>query len=94
MGLYGLGIVFAPGVGPVLGGYLVEYGNWRLIFYINVPIGILGAVAAALVLPQFLRAAGRRFDVLGFLTVGGGLRCRWRPQRAKPGAGALTRSWV
>ena len=73
MGLYGLGIVFAPGVGPVLGGYLVEYVNWRLIFYINVPIGILGAVAAALVLPQFPRLTGRRFDVLGFLTVGGGL---------------------
>ena len=73
MGLYGLGIVFAPGVGPVLGGYLVEYVNWRLIFYINVPIGILGAMAAALVLPRFPRVAGRRFDVLGFLTVGGGL---------------------
>jgi EmrB/QacA subfamily drug resistance transporter len=73
MGLYGLGIVFAPGVGPVLGGYLVEYVNWRLIFYINVPIGILGAVAAALVLPRFPQVAGRRFDALGFLTVGGGL---------------------
>ena len=73
MGLYGLGIVFAPGVGPVLGGYLVEYVNWRLIFYINVPIGILGAVAAALVLPRFPRVTGRRFDVLGFLTVGGAL---------------------
>ncbi|MCU1608473.1 MAG: putative drug resistance transporter, partial [Pseudonocardiales bacterium] len=73
LGLYGLGIVFAPGVGPVLGGYLVESVNWRLIFYINVPIGILGAVAAALVLPRFPRVTGRRFDVLGFLTVGGAL---------------------
>ncbi|MGH3852711.1 MAG: DHA2 family efflux MFS transporter permease subunit [Pseudonocardiaceae bacterium] len=73
MGLYGLGIVFAPGIGPVLGGYLVEYVNWRLIFYINVPIGILGAVAALVVLPQFPRVVGRRFDALGFLTVGGGL---------------------
>jgi EmrB/QacA subfamily drug resistance transporter len=73
MGLYGLGIVFAPGIGPVLGGYLVEYVNWRLIFYINVPIGILGALAATLVLPQFPRLAGRRFDILGFLTVGSGL---------------------
>ncbi|HZS21612.1 MAG TPA: DHA2 family efflux MFS transporter permease subunit [Pseudonocardiaceae bacterium] len=73
MGLYGLGIVFAPGIGPVLGGYLVEYVNWRLIFYINVPIGILGALAATLVLPQFPRLAGRRFDVLGFLTIGSGL---------------------
>jgi EmrB/QacA subfamily drug resistance transporter len=73
MGLYGLGVVVAPAVGPVLGGYLVQYQNWPLIFYINVPIGILGAVAAALVLPAFPGYAQRRFDVLGFLTVGGGL---------------------
>ncbi|MBW0008889.1 MAG: MFS transporter, partial [Pseudonocardiales bacterium] len=46
MGLYGLGVVFAPAVGPTLGGYLVEYVDWRLIFFINVPVGILGAVAA------------------------------------------------
>jgi EmrB/QacA subfamily drug resistance transporter len=73
MGLYGLGIVFAPGVGPVLGGYLVQYVDWRLIFYINVPIGLLGAVAATLVLQRFPKVVGRRFDVLGFLTAGGGL---------------------
>ncbi|MGH3608979.1 MAG: MDR family MFS transporter [Pseudonocardiaceae bacterium] len=73
MGLYGLGVVVAPAIGPTIGGYLVEYVNWRLIFYINVPIGILGAVAAALVLPRFSRVAGRRFDVLGFVTVAGGL---------------------
>lgn len=73
MGLYGLGVVVAPAVGPALGGYLVEYVNWRLIFFINVPIGVLGAVAAALVLPSFPRLARRRFDVLGFLAVAGGL---------------------
>jgi EmrB/QacA subfamily drug resistance transporter len=73
MGLYGLGVVFAPAIGPTLGGYLVEYVNWRLIFYINVPIGILGAVAAVLVLPRFPRLARRRFDVLGFITIAAGL---------------------
>ena len=73
MGLYGLGVVFAPAIGPTLGGYLVEYVNWRLIFFINVPVGILGAVAAMLVLPRFPKVVGRRFDVLGFLTVAGGL---------------------
>ncbi len=73
MGLYGLGIVGAPAVGPTLGGYLVQYVSWRMIFYINVPIGILGAVAAVLVLSRFPRAARRRFDVLGFLTVASGL---------------------
>ncbi|HEY6425088.1 MAG TPA: MDR family MFS transporter [Pseudonocardiaceae bacterium] len=73
MGLYGLGIVVAPAIGPTLGGYLVEYVDWRLIFFINVPVGILGAVAAALVLPGFPGRAGRQFDVLGFVTIAGGL---------------------
>jgi len=73
MGLYGLGVVGAPAIGPTLGGYLVEYENWRLIFFINVPIGILGALAAVLVLQRLPRVAGRPFDVLGFLSVGGGL---------------------
>jgi len=69
MGLYGLGIIFAPGIGPTLGGYLVEYVDWRLIFYINVPIGIIGAIAAMVVLPNFPRVAGRSFDMPGFLCI-------------------------
>ncbi|WP_147259163.1 DHA2 family efflux MFS transporter permease subunit [Pseudonocardia hierapolitana] len=73
MGMYGLGIVFAPAVGPVLGGYLVENADWRLIFFINVPIGILGLVAAYLLLPDSGRGPRRPFDLLGFLTIGSGL---------------------
>jgi EmrB/QacA subfamily drug resistance transporter len=73
MGFYGLGIVFAPAIGPALGGYLVEYVDWRLIFTINVPIGILGAIAAVLVLPRFAPTSRTRLDVLGFLTAAGGL---------------------
>ena len=69
MGLYGLGLVFAPGVGPTLGGYLVDYVNWRLIFYINVPIGVLGAIAAIVVLPKFPPGPKRRFDMPGFLCI-------------------------
>ncbi|MGH3870810.1 MAG: MDR family MFS transporter [Pseudonocardiaceae bacterium] len=73
MGMYGLGVVTAPAIGPPLGGYLVEYVDWRLIFFVNVPFGILGVVAAMLVLPKFPTRPGRRFDVLGFVTVAGGL---------------------
>jgi EmrB/QacA subfamily drug resistance transporter len=73
MGLYGLGIIVAPAVGPTLGGYLVEYVDWRLIFFINVPVGILGTVAAVLLLPRFGPTPVGRFDVLGFLTVATGL---------------------
>jgi EmrB/QacA subfamily drug resistance transporter len=75
MGMYGLGIIVAPAVGPTLGGYLVEYVDWRLIFFINVPVGILGTVAAVLFLPRFGPTPHGRFDVLGFVTVAGGLVC-------------------
>jgi EmrB/QacA subfamily drug resistance transporter len=73
MGIYGLGVVFAPAIGPTLGGYLVEYVNWRLIFFINVPVGVLGAVLALLLVPPFPKVGVGRFDVWGFVTVGGGL---------------------
>jgi len=69
MGLFGLGVVVAPGIGPSLGGYLVEYVDWRLIYYINVPIGILGTIAAIVVLPHIAGARGHRFDLPGFLCI-------------------------
>jgi EmrB/QacA subfamily drug resistance transporter len=73
MGMYGLGIVFAPAIGPTLGGYLVEYVDWRLIFFINVPVGLIGLASAVLILPRFPAGNAGRFDVLGFLTIAGGL---------------------
>jgi EmrB/QacA subfamily drug resistance transporter len=73
MGMYGLGIVFAPAIGPTLGGYLVEYVSWRLVFYINVPVGVLALFAAAVALPRFTRSPTRPLDVWGFITVATGL---------------------
>src|SRR5438105_4272561 len=48
MGWAGVPILLAPAFGPTLGGYLVEYASWRLIFFINVPIGALGIALALL----------------------------------------------
>src|SRR5882757_7205153 len=73
MGIYGLGIIVGPAIGPTLGGYLVEYVDWRLIFYINVPIGIVGAVAGMALLPKMPPTSKRRLDWWGFLTIGSGL---------------------
>jgi EmrB/QacA subfamily drug resistance transporter len=73
MGIYGLGVIVAPAIGPTVGGYFVDNLNWRLIYYINVPIGLLGAVAAYFLLPKMARAESNRFDWLGFLTIGYGL---------------------
>jgi len=38
--MYGLAVVFAPAIGPTLGGYIVDHTTWRWIFYINIPVGI------------------------------------------------------
>ncbi len=69
MGIYGLGIVFAPAIGPTFGGYLVEYVDWRLIFFINVPVAVLGVVAAFFLLPKFRPEVSRKFDLPGFLAI-------------------------
>jgi DHA2 family multidrug resistance protein len=38
--MYGLAVVFAPAIGPTLGGYIVDHTTWRWIFYINIPVGV------------------------------------------------------
>jgi EmrB/QacA subfamily drug resistance transporter len=73
MGIYGLGGVSAPAVGPVLGGYLVQYFSWRLVFDINVPIGLLTAGAALLAVRKLPRVPVHRFDFLGFVTIALGM---------------------
>jgi EmrB/QacA subfamily drug resistance transporter len=75
MSMYGLGVVVAPAVGPVLGGWLVQDVSWRLIFYINVPVGVLVSVGIMTLLPKFPRGQAMRFDVPGFLFVATGLTC-------------------
>jgi EmrB/QacA subfamily drug resistance transporter len=73
MGMYGLGVVVAPGIGPTLGGYLVEHVDWRVIFFINVPVGILGAIAAMVILKNFPTEPSRPFDFIGFTCIAGSL---------------------
>jgi EmrB/QacA subfamily drug resistance transporter len=66
-------MVVAPASGPVLGGYLVEYQSWEWIFWINVPVGIIGFIFAGLFLREEKQAAPGRLDVAGLLLGGGGL---------------------
>lgn len=67
MGIYALPVMVAPVLGPTLGGYLVEYVDWRWVFYLNVPAGILGVAMGLLLLRETPTSPGRRFDVAGFL---------------------------
>ena len=52
MGIFALGVAFAPAIGPTLGGYLVEYFNWRMVFFINVPIGIIVVISGIILLTK------------------------------------------
>ena len=65
MALWGVGIMVGPILGPVFGGYLTENFDWRWVFFINLPFGVMALLAGAAILPD-LRANPRRFDFLGF----------------------------
>jgi EmrB/QacA subfamily drug resistance transporter len=73
MGVLGVPILFAPALGPTLGGYLITYASWQLIFYINVPIGIVGIIMAVIFLRELPHEGNPHFDGWGFLLSGIGL---------------------
>ncbi len=73
MGFFGIPALLAPALGPTLGGYLVTYAGWQLIFYINVPIGILAFILAMIFLQEARPEANTTFDFLGFIFVALGL---------------------
>lgn len=54
-------------LGPLLGGALVEYTNWRLIFLLNVPVGIVGLWLNQREMPEYRLDTANRFDLFGFL---------------------------
>ncbi|VBB05063.1 tetracycline resistance protein tetb signature [Lucifera butyrica] len=75
LGIWGMSVAMAPAVGPTLSGYLVDYWDWRYIFTINIPVGILGYVVASLVLRETTLIKNTKFDYAGFLTSSTGLFC-------------------
>ncbi|MEG6586874.1 DHA2 family efflux MFS transporter permease subunit [Dendrosporobacter sp. 1207_IL3150] len=75
MGIWGISAMAAPAIGPTLSGYFVEYLDWRLIFTINIPIGIIGYVLAFLVLRETPINREHKFDFGGFATSAIGLFC-------------------
>jgi EmrB/QacA subfamily drug resistance transporter len=67
MGLFGIPVLLAPAVGPTLGGYLVEYVDWRWIFTVNVPVGALAILSGLLLLRETPHQNRGRFDWAGFV---------------------------
>ena len=76
MAFWGLGIVVAPMLGPVLGGWITDSYSWRWLFYINLPVGIVGLVLSYMFIfdPHYIQRARGRVDYwgIGLLAVGMG----------------------
>jgi len=75
LGMFTVGVVVAPVIGPALGGYLTDQISWRWAFYINIPIGLLAAFLQSRVLedPPFIKnTKPGRLDIIGlsFLALG------------------------
>jgi EmrB/QacA subfamily drug resistance transporter len=65
--------LIGPIIGPPLGGFITTYFTWRWIFWINIPIGLLGLVLSTLFIPNIRERNTDRLDVVGFLLSGIGL---------------------
>ncbi len=72
MAIWGVGVMIGPILGPTLGGYLTELYNWRWVFYVNLPFGILATAGLALCMPG---GKGQKlpFDWIGFAVLALGL---------------------
>jgi len=64
--------LIGPIAGPPLGGFITTYFDWRWIFFINIPIGILGIVLATIFVPEIKEEETPPFDFVGFLLAGAG----------------------
>lgn len=76
MSVWGMGVMVGPILGPTLGGYLTEYFNWRYVFFVNLPFGIIATLGLLFLLPkrpQQLPTIG--FDWVGFGVLSLGLGC-------------------
>ena len=67
LGVFGVSAMAAPAIGPVLGGYLVQYADWHLIYYINVPIGIINLFLVQRLLSETELSKGERLDLNGII---------------------------
>src|SRR3989442_11110377 len=69
-GVFGLSSV----IGPTIGGYLTDVGNWRWVFYVNIPVGVLAVAAVSLALPYVRsRATWRDIDFVGSAVLSAGV---------------------
>ncbi len=73
-GIFSLGIIIGPSIGPVMGGYIVDNLSWQWIFYVNIPIGLLAAGLSYFYLrPSKASTDDRKIDWLGIALLAAGV---------------------
>ena len=96
MGFWGLGIVVAPILGPVLGGWLTDSYSWRWVFYINMPVGIASILMTQLFIfdPPYIGATNGAASTTGASACWpwGSARCRSCSTRGRRRTGSLVTS--
>ncbi len=73
MALFGVSVMVGPVLGPVIGGWLTENLNWRYVFYINLPIGILAFGGVSVFVTETRRDVSSKLDWFGFATLSLGI---------------------
>jgi DHA2 family multidrug resistance protein len=73
MSVWGMGVMLGPILGPTLGGYLTFYYNWRYVFFVNLPFGIIAVLGLLFLMPKTKQAKTSGFDWLGFSVLSLGL---------------------
>jgi EmrB/QacA subfamily drug resistance transporter len=73
MNIFTMPAVLGPLLGPPVAGFLLQVASWRWIFFLNLPVGILGIITVMRVLPRLRHPHPGRFDTLGFVTAGLGI---------------------
>lgn len=66
MALFSMGVTMGPMIGPALGGYLTDLYNWRWVFYVNLPFGIIAVTGLVLFMPEAPARPGLKFSWYGF----------------------------
>ncbi len=66
MALFGVSVMVGPVLGPVIGGWLTDHINWRWVFYINLPLGLLAFAGVSVFLAETKSSAAMKLDWLGF----------------------------
>jgi MFS transporter, DHA2 family, multidrug resistance protein len=67
--IWGTGVMLGPIFGPMLGGWLTEDYNWRWIFYINLPVGVIACLGILIFIRETRHAHRETFDFFGFMTL-------------------------